>query len=284
MRDFLYEDEVNYKYMLNNHLINEAFLYAYPEDDVENEILRVFKKYDNNAKLINNKKNKHTFIIKINATIKKWNINILKLNLNSIYNKLQWTVRAIIINELLENNKIFNDYDSFVKYFLTKNTNCVNIVVEFIPNKIIKDAYLNDKNIVILDVYNYDYIYHLTDKKYVNKILKNGLIPKSGNKLGHNPEVVHLLKYLTDPGVICKIVKDDDKYKLKVDPKLKLENPVLLKIRIEMLNGTGVVFLNDPGCNADNAIITYNQITPLAISVVKENEYEKLYLNQKQYK
>ena len=70
MRDFLYEDEVNYKYMLNNHLINEAFLYAYPEDDVENEILRVFKKYDNNAKLINNKKNKHTFIIKINATIK----------------------------------------------------------------------------------------------------------------------------------------------------------------------------------------------------------------------
>lgn len=281
MRDFLYEDEVNYKYMLNNHLINEAFLYAYPEDDVENEILRVFKKYDNNAKLINNKKNKHTFIIKINATIKKWNINILKLNLNSIYNKLQWTVRAIIINELLENNKIFNDYDSFVKYFLTKNTNCVNIVVEFIPNKIIKDAYLNDKNIVILDVYNYDYIYHLTDKKYVNKILKNGLIPKSGNKLGYNPEVIHLLKYLTDPGVICKIIEVNGEYKLKVDPKLKLENPVLLKINTKMLNGTGVIFLNDPGCNADNAIITYNQITPLAISIVNKDEYEWLHMNQK---
>lgn len=281
MRDFLFETEFNDKYLLNNHLINEAFLYAYPIMYIKNKMLNLFKTYDKNSTSYENAKLNNIYSFKINTNLRKFNIRIIKYDIENILNFSQWKIRIITLyDDNLKFNK-FHNYDNFAKFVIDNNYDKINVTFEFIPNKIVYDAYKNNKNIVVLDINEYDYIYHLTDKKYVNKILKNGLIPRSGNKLGYNPEVVHLLKYLTDPGVICKIIEQHGEYKLKVDPKLKLENPVLLKINTEMLKGTDVIFLNDPGCNADNAIITYNQISPLAISVVDPDEYEYLHMRQK---
>lgn len=281
MRDFLYENEFNYEYLINNHKINEAVLYAYPDKFVKKQLLNSFKTYDKTAALIENDKFNTVYSFKINATLKRFNIRIIKHDIEDILNFSQWMIRMIVLHDNnLKFNK-FTNYDNFIDFVIDGEYDKINVTFEFVPNKIVYNAYKNSENIVVLDVNKYDYIYHLTDKKYLNKILKNGLIPKSGNKLGNNPEVIHLLKYLTDPGVICKIIEKNGEYKLKVDPKLKLKNPVLLKINIEMLKGTNVIFLNDPGCNADNAIITYNQITPFAISVVTEDEYEWLHMNQK---
>lgn len=282
MRNFLYESDFNYGYLINNHTINEAVLYAYPKTFVEQKMLNIFKTYDDKAILIKTEeKLNNAYNFKINATLKNFNVKIIKYDIENILNFSEWKIRMIVLHDdNLKFNK-FSSYNNFIDFINDNEYNKFNVTFEFIPNKLIYNAYKNNENIVTLDVNNYDYIYHLTDKKYVNRILKNGLIPKSGNKLGYNPEVIHLLKYLTDPGVICKIIEQHGEYKLKVDPKLKLENPILLKINMEMLKGTNVIFLNDPGCNADNAIITYNQITPLAISVVTEDEYEWLHMNQK---
>ena len=281
MRNFIYEDTFNLNYTFNNNLINEAILYAYPKNFIKNRILNIFKNYSDNVKLINKISDETEFSFVINVLLKRFTIRTIKYELNDILKKCQWKIRIIRINNLDSKYNAFSNYDNFIEYVTNKKFDYIDVTIEFVPNKIIYDVYKNNENSVSLDVYKYDYIYHLTDKKYVNKILKNGLIPKSGNKLGYNPEVIHLLKYLTDPGVICKIVEVDGEYKLKVDPKLKLENPVLLKINADMLKNTNVVFLNDPGCKTDNAIITYNQITPLAISVVNDDEYEWLHINQK---
>jgi hypothetical protein len=48
------------------------------------------------------------------------------------------------------------------------------------------------------DCVDIDYLYHITNNSYVDKILKSGLVPKSKNKLSTHPDRIYLCKTIQD--------------------------------------------------------------------------------------
>lgn len=115
-----------------------------------------------------------------------------------------------------------NLYNVFISSFSDKK-NCIEIIfkqrkTKEATNKIYKEC---------------KYLYHITKSKYVDKILKYGLQPKSHSKKSYHPERIYVLsdkvpysdikKYMDklDGNVILKIDLSktiDDKIKLYVDP------------------------------------------------------------------
>ena len=71
----------------------------------------------------------------------------------------------------------------------------------------------------------------------------------------------------------------DNEYVLIVDPKMEIDNPVLLKIDTAWCKNYGIKFSYDP-TSASNCVLSYNCIPPNLISIVDENEYEEIYNNQ----
>lgn len=107
-----------------------------------------------------------------------------------------------------------------------------------------------------------EFLYHITEKKYLNKILKNGLIPKSHSKIEKHPDRVYLLNNLTGALDFKKIL-------LKNYPDRKFQ---FLKINTKLINNIKLYF--DPTYFSDErdyndfsykAYYTYDNISPLVI-------------------
>ena len=277
MRNFNFDENLHYyhenfpyneicEFRDLNENLNEGLLYAHPYKNVINIL--------SNAIPCNCKSSydKLSGIIEISFTsINSAELNILISNLENAINISGWYFYYGIFN-----GEIFN-YLEYLKPF--KNGRCALL---FREGKISRNAYKAGRTDITDDVIKYDYIYHLTDKKYLKRILKYGLIPKKGNKLGNNPECIHLLSYLTHHGPIFKIDKNGKDFYIKYAKGLNIENPVILKIDTLYLKQTNCIFFKDPGCRPEhtNAIITFSAIHPNAINVVSEDEFKNLYNNQ----
>lgn len=172
-----------------------------------------------------------------------------------------------------------SSFDKFKKYISTlpNNIERIKFSILFRPSKIIKNNYAST-NKLSMDIYDHP-IYHVTDEKYLSKILKNGLTTKSKNKLGTYPECLHFITNLTHKGPICKIAKRNNEYVLVVDPKMQIDNPVLLKIDTPWCKTYGIKFSYDP-TSASNCVLSYNCIPPNLISIVDKDEYEEIYNDQ----
>lgn len=104
-----------------------------------------------------------------------------------------------------------------------------------------------------------EFIYHITDKKYLDKIKSIGLTPKTKSKLASHPERI----YIT-------LNKDDALYLWK---KMRIfipkEQGILLKINTKGLDN---IFYNDPNFG-NMGVYTYNNIPPsniINIEPIKE--------------
>ena len=118
------------------------------------------------------------------------------------------------------------------------------------------DTYILLKHLILED---YNYLYHITTKNVIEKILKQGLIPKKKvNGYIDNDEKNYF--FLTQPS--GDKLKDFYVYKFKIPV-------VLLKIDLSKLNPT-TKFYNDT--RMDDALYTYEPIPNNAIEIIDEYE------------
>lgn len=101
-----------------------------------------------------------------------------------------------------------------------------------------------------------DFLYHVTDEKYLEAILSEGLKPKTESKIAYHPERVYFLLNQED----VKLLLDH--------PKFIIDDPILLKIDIRGVK-TSLKLHHDP--NLPNAVYTTQKIEPGIITVVVQN-------------
>lgn len=108
-----------------------------------------------------------------------------------------------------------------------------------------------------------DYLYHVTPKKYEEKILKKGFDPRSKNKFEAHPERVYFavgLDNITELIRNKKFLNDDEKEFVifRLDVKKLISNP----------NNTDIFFYKDDSFK-DKAYYTVDNISPRYIEVIK---------------
>jgi len=245
----------------NNNVINklnENILYTFELNDA----IKLFAKYGKVKEI-----NKDLLTFGITFIIDAYDLNFYINKINHICDITGWIISYIIFN-----NNIIYDFEEIKqskKYTLS-------FTCQFRPKREVKQNY-NITNKLTNDIYELDYIYHITDRKYVKKILKNGLITRTKNKLGNYSEINHFFTHFTHKGPVAKIVKDDnEKYSIKIDPKMQIDDPVLLRIYAPYCKQYNIKFSYDPTA-AKNCVISYNNIPPNLIEIVNKNEYEQLF-------
>lgn len=97
-------------------------------------------------------------------------------------------------------------------------------------------------------------LYHVTEKIYLNKILKDGLIPKTKSKLTYHPERIYLTNNPISAMEIFNIFKDGG----------YIKDPIMLKIDTFDLYNKFMVDRQFPG-----GIYTYDNIPPNKITINK---------------
>ena len=115
---------------------------------------------------------------------------------------------------------------------------------------------------------SYHYIYHLTPSVYVNKIMKNGLVPKSKNKLfNYNPRIYFLLDKtvinIQDVANMLYTIQLQDEDNIEAVKKYKNEY-TLLKCKTSDLIGKVKFYLDK---NLPNAVYTTENIPPQFIEI-----------------
>lgn len=188
--------------------------------------------------------------------------NQIKEILDKLEINFNWIISIWKVNNIIDHGK---DRLVTVAYNKFRNNRILDIAINLIPSKL----NINNK-LLQYDTSRLDYLFHVTDRSYLNKILSKGLIPKSKNKgTFEYPEYVHLLRYLN--GSIVRL----NNGKLLVDSRMQLKDPVLLKVGpLERLNG--MYFMLDPNSYKD-ALVCFNTISPDYITVVDKDEYPRLF-------
>ncbi len=110
---------------------------------------------------------------------------------------------------------------------------------------------INDKGYRIIP----DFIYHITDKKYLSKILKMGLIPKSENKQSSHPERIYFTL--------------DLEYARLLGPKLT-KSWVILKVNI--IKYENLEFFQDP-----KGIYSYDNFNPERLELIDQSFSPSIY-------
>ncbi len=109
-------------------------------------------------------------------------------------------------------------------------------------------------------------LYHITQECYVDKILKNGLVPKAGNKLSKHPERIYFLTSKPKDDILWQVAKqffirnDSNKYVIR-------NSMVLLSVNISR-HKKQLKFFSDP--NYDECVYTYDNISTDCIVGVEE--------------
>ncbi len=120
-----------------------------------------------------------------------------------------------------------------------------------------------------------EYIYHLTKTSKVDKILKNGLTPRTDNKKFKYPDRVYFFlhePYMDDCLCLMQQFHAEEAKNKKIMPY----NGTYILLAIDTEEIKDVNFSYDP--NAFDCIYTYDNIPPSAIEIVCEIEQE--YLNK----
>ena len=126
-------------------------------------------------------------------------IDKVKLIYNNVYSSQYFKFepgRCLIVftdNFDKENPRLqslMNLFNVFISRIETDDTYPENSIYVYFEQKYSKN--------VTNDVYKYDKVYHLTKSKYVDKILKHGLVPKTRKgkykKNGYHPDRIYLLR------------------------------------------------------------------------------------------
>jgi len=124
------------------------------------------------------------------------------------------------------------------------------------PIKIVFDAKYDNEYIP-----NNYIIYHITSKNNVEKILNNGLCPKSKNKLSIHPERIYFLETIGECKNLINHFNSIEDFKNVTYVILKI-NIKIIKNDIEEIKYT---FFEDPN---SSGFYTYNNISPFDISLV----------------
>ena len=193
-----------------------------------------------------------------NWGIWKNNSNISFETLND--SKILVKVITISIEEfdkilLLSNNLGY--FPSFIEGGDNKNQKYnYNKVVDYINNNISFKLKLEAKyDLEVTGSKNIPHVlYHITDLKYKDKILKLGLIPKSKSKIANHPSRIYLMFSPNDMGILLK------------NPKSGIKNPCMFEIDIHKTHNKIRIF-NDPNFS-NKGIYTYDNIAPQYLKLI----------------
>lgn len=167
------------------------------------------------------------------------------------------------ISDILKIMNNFGWFPSFVRTGTNKN-----VTGKYYPysNTAIRNSIVNDDVSYVMMTFEakYDtvaeittnYLFHVTDKRFVDKILKNGLVPKTKSKLSTHPDRVYAIDNIKSISAIVR------------HPGQTIKDPVYLKITVNKLNN--VTWYKDPN---SEGVYTYSNIPPNAISVWPDENY-----------
>jgi hypothetical protein len=171
--------------------------------------------------------------------------------------------------------KVYKDFKTIIVYFIYRDTNHDKLF-KFMNNMgyFISAYYLDDgtfttkvgKNDIIssvrfepkFDLRTFDiddYLYHVTEKVNLPKILKIGLTPKTKSKIGYHPERIYLAKNLDAANEIMGLFLGGD----------FIKEPVMLRIKTKDLKN---VFLMDT--QFEGGVYTHENIPPSSIEVLNQ--------------
>lgn len=136
------------------------------------------------------------------------NFHLIKNILNKLENFFGWFLSYIRIEGEINNNIKDINLDEMEEYLQEDEDNKVSFSFE--PKY--------DDEVKVPDI-----IYHITDEKNVNKIMKLGLIPKTKSKISYHPERIYLL---TDKKDINGLISHS---------KFTIDEPILLTIDVSKL-------------------------------------------------
>jgi hypothetical protein len=118
-----------------------------------------------------------------------------------------------------------------------------------------------DTNIEMADATHNRILYHLTPTLFVNKILKNGLIPRSRSKKSYHPDRIYLATNVEDCEKLIPVFK----------AQTKINNWTVLEINTLPINYYLELYKDQNF--KDRGVFTLNTITPLCISVHSEYSF-----------
>ena len=99
------------------------------------------------------------------------------------------------------------------------------------------------------------YLYHVTDKKFIPKIMKIGLTPRTQSKIGYHPERIYLAK--------SKEWADDIASQFKFGGMVEEPNMVTLRIDLQNL----FIYLQQDG-QFEGGVYTTDNVPPSHIEIM----------------
>lgn len=213
-------------------LLNEGLIKSINYKQMEQHLSKLFNNVDLDGGGIN-----------ITTSRKEWNKNT--------YEKFQSLLRigGYLISYYIIDGDDINDIPDIKDIFSDYNTMTLHLIKKF-------DA--EEKDIP-------EYLYHVTEKIYLDKILKNGLIPKTKNKIEKHPERTYVI----------------DSYEGALDFENMLfdmytKKYTILKIDVKLLNRIKLYhdptfFENETENGIEyNAYYTYDNIPNFAITIMEK--------------
>lgn len=218
-------------------LLNEGLIQSYEIDKVVNSIKHCFN-------LKNNDNDEDGKIYNFYKSIGK--------DIEPVYNGYITITEKNTIKVILYDDKKFlkNKLDYYFKRY-----GYINSRIDEEPNNTTSYEYemkYPEEFQVFQLLLKQNYLYHVTDKKNINNILKRGIKTKSANiSYGymHDERVYLFLEYPSEDNI----------------KTLVISNPVVIKINLVKLP-LNYTFYHDPRLN--NAVFSYEQISPEAIEVI----------------
>lgn len=208
-----------------------------------------------------------TQLISLNIDNNKMILSITEFNIN------KFTEFLILITNLgyfVSKMKIYNQYN------IPININLTDFKNKYLDNSILKN--ITKYDIILEPKFDIKHqlkttiLYHVTEEKYLNKILKNGLIAKSKNTLSEYPERIYFVYNIDDAK---QYINNKQFYylrnynKMKQPDKSKYIQINYIILQIKLLINNNIVFFEDPNFKG-KGIYTYNNISPENISIINE--------------
>jgi len=219
--------------------INEGLIKSINYEKFYDFLLKLFKKYDIE---ITKSFNNH------NGIFVEFDIDLMDKNfieeLDNLLNISGYNINYSYLDDILIKRK------PTTKEFFKHEKIAISFVKKF------------DKNDDTIP----EFLYHITEKIYLDKILKKGLIPKSNQKIEHHPDRIYLLSSMDGVEEFLEILEDN--YPEKKFITLKINTKILNNFKL-YFDPTFFSFEEDFKNSKYKAYYTYDNITPNAIEIIK---------------
>jgi hypothetical protein len=225
--------------------LNEGLILTHDIHDAKHTLEHILSKYFFYD--IEIKNNKINLILSEGFFIEKTYLEFLIL-----INNLGFYIKTLKITNKQNRTNIFKPND-FKENYLDNN-----ILQNFIKYEIILEPKYDIKHTLKTNI-----LYHVTETKYLDRILKNGLIPKSKNTTGFYPERIYLVYNLDDANTYIKT--KDNYYMLNIDKtkqpnKSKFQKIEYCILKITLPENNDLIFYEDPNF-LNKGIYTYDNIS-----------------------